>query len=125
MREKNRHRLPLPLPLSSLNLNSEIEQVVLVLLLPLVLVLENSRYLAVTLKERKSARIFRPCFDAESQQIEHEHDDEHDFQRNADFGCFIETPNKDSAARALLSKTDSSKLENGKALVCSVDAATQ
>jgi hypothetical protein len=120
---KNRHRLPLPLPLSRLNLNSEIEQVVLLLLL--VLVLENSRYLAVTLKEQKSAGIFRPCFDAESKQIEHEHDDEHDSKRNADFGCFIETPNKDSAARALLSKTDSSKLENGKALVCSVDAATQ
>jgi aminopeptidase N len=58
-----------------LNLNSEIEQVVLVLLL--VLVLEKSRYLSVTLMERNGARRFGPCFDAQSQQIEHEH--EHDF----------------------------------------------
>jgi hypothetical protein len=59
-----------------LNLNSEVEQVVLVLLL--VLVLENSRYLTVTLIERSSAGRFGPCFDAGSQKIEHEHDDEHD-----------------------------------------------
>ena len=56
------------------SLNSEVEQVVLVLLL--VLMLENSRYLAATLTERNSARIFGPCFDAESQHLEH--DDEHD-----------------------------------------------
>jgi hypothetical protein len=43
----------------------------------LVLVLENSRYLTVTLIERSSAGRFGPCFDAGSQQIEHEHDDEH------------------------------------------------
>ena len=55
-----------------LNLNSEVEQVVLVLLL------ENSRYLTVTLIERRSAGRFGPCFDGGSQQIEHEHDDEHD-----------------------------------------------
>ena len=55
-----------------LNLHSEVEQVVLVLLL--VLVLENSRYLTVTLIERSSAGRFGPCFDAGSQQIEHEHD---------------------------------------------------
>jgi hypothetical protein len=42
----------------------------------LVLVLENSRYLTVTLIERSSAGRFGPCFDAGSQQIEHEH--EHD-----------------------------------------------
>jgi hypothetical protein len=40
----------------------------------LVLVLENSRYLTVTLIERSSAGRFGPCFDAGSQQIEHEHD---------------------------------------------------
>jgi hypothetical protein len=55
------------------NLNSEIEQVVFVLLL----VLEKSRYLSVTLMQRNGARRFGPCFDAQSQQIEHEHD--HDF----------------------------------------------
>jgi hypothetical protein len=44
----------------------------------LVLVLENSRYLTVTLIERSSAGRFGPCFDAGSQQIEHEHDDEHE-----------------------------------------------
>jgi hypothetical protein len=44
----------------------------------LVLVLENSRYLAVTLIKGNSAGIFVPCFDAGSQQIEHEHDDEHE-----------------------------------------------
>jgi hypothetical protein len=44
----------------------------------LVLVLENSPYLTVTLIERSSAGRFGPCFDAGSQQIEHEHDDEHD-----------------------------------------------
>jgi hypothetical protein len=54
------------------NLNSEVEQVVLVLLL--VLVLENSRSLAVPLIERNSAGIFGPCFDAESQPIEREHE---------------------------------------------------
>jgi hypothetical protein len=43
-----------------------------------VLVLENARYLTVTLIERSSAVRFGPCFDAGSQQIEHEHDDEHD-----------------------------------------------
>jgi hypothetical protein len=59
-----------------LSLNSEIEQVVLMLLL--VLVLEKSRYLSVTLTERNGARRFGPCFDAQSQQIEHEHDDEHE-----------------------------------------------
>ena len=53
------------------NLNSEVEQVVLVLLLVLM-VLENSRYLAVTLIKRNSAGIFVPCFDAESQPIEHD-----------------------------------------------------
>jgi hypothetical protein len=58
--------------LPSLSLNSEVEQVVLVLLL--VLVLENSHYLTVTLIERSSAGRFGPCFDAGSQQIEHEHD---------------------------------------------------
>ncbi|MBV8227160.1 MAG: hypothetical protein JO232_18435 [Verrucomicrobia bacterium] len=57
-----------------LNLNSEIERVVLVLLL----VLEKSRYLSVTLMQRNGARRFGPCFDAQSQQIEHEHDDEHE-----------------------------------------------
>jgi hypothetical protein len=51
-------------------------QVVLVLLL--VLVLENSRYLTVTLIERSSAGRFGPCFDAGSQQIEHQHDYEHE-----------------------------------------------
>jgi hypothetical protein len=51
---------------------SEVEQVVLVLLL------ENSRYLTVTLIERSSAGRFGLCFDAGSQQIEHEHDDEHE-----------------------------------------------
>jgi aminopeptidase N len=50
------------------SLNSEIEQVVL------VLVLEKSRYLSVTLMQRNGARRFWPCFDAQSQQIEHEHD---------------------------------------------------
>jgi hypothetical protein len=49
---------------------SEVEQVVHVLLL----VLENSRYLTVTRIERSSAGRFRPCFDAGSRQIEHEHD---------------------------------------------------
>jgi hypothetical protein len=49
---------------------SEVEQVVLVLLL------ENSRYLTVTLIERSIAGRFGFCFDAGSQQIEHEH--EHD-----------------------------------------------
>ena len=44
----------------------------------LLLVLENSRYLTVTLIERSSAGRFGPCFDAGSQQIEHEHDDEHE-----------------------------------------------
>jgi hypothetical protein len=52
------------------NLNSEIDQVVLLL----VLVLEKSRHLSVTLTERNGARRFGPCFDAQSQQIEHEHD---------------------------------------------------
>jgi hypothetical protein len=61
---------------AGLNLDSEVEQVVLVLLL--VLVLENSRCLTVTLIERSSAGRFGPCFDAGSQQIEHEHDDEHE-----------------------------------------------
>jgi hypothetical protein len=56
------------------NLNSEIEQVVLLL----VLVLEKSRYLSVTLMERNGARRLGPCFEAQSQQIEHEHDDEHE-----------------------------------------------
>jgi hypothetical protein len=56
------------------NLNSEIEQVVLLL----VLVLERSLYLTVTRMERNSARKFGPCFDVESQEIEHEHDDEHE-----------------------------------------------
>jgi hypothetical protein len=37
-----------------------------------------SRYLTVTLIERSSAGRFGPCFDAGSQQIEHEHDDEHE-----------------------------------------------
>ena len=50
------------------NLNSGIEQVV-----P-VLVLEKSRYLSVTLIQRNGARRFGPCFDAQSQQTEHEHD---------------------------------------------------
>jgi hypothetical protein len=58
----------------SFNLNSEVEQVVLVLLL----VLENSRYLTVTLIDRSSAGRFGPCFDAGSQQNEHEHDVEHE-----------------------------------------------
>ena len=44
----------------------------------LLVVLENSRYLTVTLIERSSAGRFGPCFDAGFQQIEHEHDDEHD-----------------------------------------------
>jgi hypothetical protein len=57
---------------SVLDLNSEVEQVVLVLLL--VLVLENSRYLTVTLIERSSAGRFGLCFDAGSQQTEHEHE---------------------------------------------------
>jgi hypothetical protein len=48
-----------------------------VLVLLLVLELENSRYLTVTLIERSGAGRFGPCFDAGSQQIEHEHDDEH------------------------------------------------
>ena len=61
----------------SLSLNSEIEQVVLVLLL--VLVLEKSRYLSVTLMQRNGARRFGPCFDAQSQQIEHDDEHEHDF----------------------------------------------
>jgi hypothetical protein len=52
------------------NLNSEIEQVVLLL----VLVLEKSRYLSVTLIQRNGARRFGPCFDAQSQQTEQEHD---------------------------------------------------
>ena len=47
-------------------------------MLLLVLVLENSRYLTVTLIERSSAGRFGPCFDAQSQRIEHEHDDEHE-----------------------------------------------
>jgi hypothetical protein len=55
-----------------MNLNSEIEQVVLVLLL--VIVLEKLRYLSVTLMQRNGARRFGPCFDAQSQQIEHAHD---------------------------------------------------
>jgi hypothetical protein len=55
-----------------MNLNSEIEQVVLVLLL--VIVLEKLRYLSVTLMQRNGARRFGPCFDAQSQQIEREHD---------------------------------------------------
>jgi aminopeptidase N len=37
-------------------------------------VLEKSRYLSVTLMQRNGARRFWPCFDAQSQQIEHEHD---------------------------------------------------
>jgi hypothetical protein len=44
----------------------------------LLLVLENSRYLTVALIKRSSAGRFGPCFDAGSQQIEHEHDDEHE-----------------------------------------------
>ena len=48
------------------------------LVLLLVRVLENSRYLAVTLIERNSAGIFGLCFDAESQQIEHDDEHEHD-----------------------------------------------
>jgi len=44
----------------------------------LVLLLENSRYLAVTLIERNSAGIFGLCFDAESQQVEHDDEHEHD-----------------------------------------------
>jgi hypothetical protein len=58
-----------------LKLNSEIEQV--------VLVLEKSRYLSVALMERNGARRFGPCFDAQSQQIEH--DDEHDDEHEHDF----------------------------------------
>ena len=44
----------------------------------LLLVLEKSRYLSVTLIQRSSAGRFGPGFDAGSQQIEHEHDDEHE-----------------------------------------------
>ena len=58
--------------LRRINLNSEVEQVVL------LLVLENSRYLTVTLIERSSAGRFGPCFDAGSQQIEHDDEHEHD-----------------------------------------------
>jgi protein-L-isoaspartate(D-aspartate) O-methyltransferase len=61
---------------AGLNPNSEVEQVVPVPVL--LLVLENSRYLTGTLIERSSAGRFGPSFDAGSQQIEHEHDDEHD-----------------------------------------------
>jgi hypothetical protein len=42
------------------------------------LVLEKSGYLSVTLMQRNGARRFGPCFDAQSQPIEHEHDDEHE-----------------------------------------------
>jgi aminopeptidase N len=49
-----------------------------VLVLLLLLVLEKSRYLSVTLMQQNDARRFGPCFDAPSQQIEHEHDDEHE-----------------------------------------------
>jgi hypothetical protein len=45
---------------------------------PARLVLEKSRYLSVTLMQRNGARKLGPCFDAQSQQIEHEHDDEHE-----------------------------------------------
>jgi hypothetical protein len=60
----------------------------------LVLVLENSRYLTVTLIERSSAGRFGPCFDAGSQQIEHEHEHDQDLRTSfllrsaSEFRCF-------------------------------------